>query len=103
MIEVPVLPNGADGMTIGPFILLRDDRSAGGDRALLAHELVHVRQFAEQGVIRFVLTYAREYVRGRQRGLGHHEAYLAITAEQEARAEADAWRRRHDQRTTQPR
>ncbi len=95
VVEVPLLPNGADGMTVGPIIFLRDDRSTEGDRALLAHELVHVRQFAEQGAPRFLLSYVRDYLRGRRRGLGHRQAYLDIEAEQEARAEEDAWRRRH--------
>ena len=48
ILQVPVLPRGADGMTIGRWIFLKDDRDRSGDRQLLAHELVHVRQFAER-------------------------------------------------------
>lgn len=94
VIEVPFLPNGAAGMTIGTIVLLRDDRDTSGDRALMAHELVHVRQFAEQGVIPFVTSYVGEYLRGRRSGSNHRQAYLDIEAEQEARAEADRWRNR---------
>lgn len=94
VIEVPFLPNGADGMTIGTVVLLRDDRDTSGDRTLMAHELVHVRQFAEQGLIPFLATYARDYLRSRRAGSSHRQAYLDIEAEQEARAEADRWRNR---------
>ena len=95
VLEVPFLPNGASGMTIGTLILLRDDRDTSGDRALMAHELVHVRQFAEQGMVPFLTSYLRDYLRGRRSGSNHRRAYLDIDAEQEARAEADRWRDRH--------
>ena len=45
ILQVPVLPRGADGMTIGSWIFLKDDRDRSGDRQLLAHELVHVKQY----------------------------------------------------------
>ena len=95
VVEVPVLPNGADGMTVGTVVFVRDDRSTDGDRALLAHELVHVRQFAEQGAFRFLGGYARDYLRGRRQGLTHRNAYLAIDAEREARRVEADWRRRN--------
>lgn len=38
-----LMPRWADGMTIGPVILIRP--SASGDAALLAHEHVHVDQW----------------------------------------------------------
>ncbi|MEM9466409.1 MAG: DUF4157 domain-containing protein [Actinomycetota bacterium] len=94
VVEVPFLPNGADGMTVGNLVFLRDDRSTRGDRALLAHELVHVRQFAEQGALGFLTSYVRDYLGGRRRGLSHREAYLAIDAEREARAIEDDWKDR---------
>ena len=92
--EVPVLPRGADGMTIGTWIFLKNDRDRAGDRTLLAHELVHVRQFAELGYLRFSARYLREYLAGLREHRNHRRAYLAIPAEVEARADADAWRRR---------
>ena len=51
---------------------------------LIRHELVHVRQMAEVGVVRFLWTYVRHYLRNRRRGMGHHDAYLAIPYEVEA-------------------
>jgi hypothetical protein len=52
---------------------------------LLTHELVHVRQWHELGILRFLYRYLTDYWRGRRRGLGHNEAYLAIRFEVEAR------------------
>ena len=52
--------------------------------ALLRHEMVHVRQMAEHGVVPFLWTYACDYLRNRRRGMTHDEAYLAIPYEVEA-------------------
>lgn len=61
-----------------------------GDPALLArlvqHELVHVRQWRELGVVRFLSRYLREYVSARIKGLDHVAAYHSISLEREARA-----------------
>jgi len=51
---------------------------------LIRHELVHVRQMAEHGMLPFLWKYLRHYVRNRQRGMSHHQAYLAIPFEVEA-------------------
>ena len=63
-------------------------------RAILAHELVHVRQYAEAGFVVFLTRYLRDYVRGLIRLRNHRRAYLAIPSEVEARAEARAWKQR---------
>jgi len=73
-------------MTLGPLVLIRRDHL--GDEALLAHELVHVRQWKQLGVPRFLWRYLSAYFRGRRAGLSHKAAYLAIPLEVEARAEA---------------
>ncbi len=89
--EVPVLPPGSSGMTIGSIVFLRHDDDRSGTRELIAHELVHVRQFAESGRLRFLVRYFGGYLSGLTR-LGHHrKAYLAIPAEVEARREAAQW------------
>lgn len=75
-------------MTLGRTILLDPLLlSAAQDRAglLLVHELVHVRQWHELGVVRFLWRYLTAYVRGRFDRLGHRAAYLAIPLEVEAR------------------
>jgi hypothetical protein len=51
---------------------------------LLRHELAHVRQMAEHGLLPFLWKYSRSYVRNRWRGMSHHQAYLAIPFEVEA-------------------
>ena len=101
VLRVPILPRHADGMTIGRWIFLTDDRSRAGDRTLLAHELVHVRQYAELGYLRFSWRYLRDYARGLIRLRDGRAAYLAIAAEVEARADAEAWRGRR-RRTARP-
>lgn len=56
---------------------------------LLAHELVHARQWKMWGTIPFLVYYLGDYVRGRRRGLGHRAAYQAIRLEAEAAADTD--------------
>jgi hypothetical protein len=83
ILDVPWLTPGVAAMTLGKFILLRADHA--GDTALLAHELVHVRQWRELGAVRFLWRYLGAYLRGRAAGLGHQRAYEAIPLEVEAR------------------
>jgi hypothetical protein len=83
IVDVPWLTPGVAAMTLGPVILLR--RGHGHDEALLAHELVHVRQWRELGAARFLGRYLVAYARGRAAGLGHQRAYEAIPLEVEAR------------------
>lgn len=83
IVDVPWLTPGVAAMTLGPLILLR--RGHAGDEALLAHELVHVRQWRELGAPRFLWRYLGAYLAGRAAGLGHDAAYRAIPLEVEAR------------------
>ncbi|MEZ5247114.1 MAG: DUF4157 domain-containing protein [Acidimicrobiales bacterium] len=94
ILRVPFLAPGSAGMTIGRFVLLTSDVDRTGERELLAHELVHVRQYAAVGLVPFLARYIRDYLRGLVRLRNHRQAYLAIPAEVEARAEARAWKRR---------
>ena len=94
IVRVPFLAPGSAGMTIGRFVLLTSDVDRSGERELLAHELVHVRQYAEAGLVPFLARYFRDYLQGLVRLKNHRQAYLAIPSEVEARAEARAWRRR---------
>lgn len=83
VIVVPVLPPGVGAITLGRLILMR--RGNEHDEALLRHELVHVQQWADLGVPRFLWRYLTPYFRGRLRGLTHDAAYRAIPLEEEAR------------------
>lgn len=77
----PAAP-GATATTLGPLILMR--RRGVGDERLLRHELEHVRQWREQGVLGFLRRYLGAYLRQRMRGLPHWAAYRRIPHEIEA-------------------
>jgi len=91
--KVPFLAPGTRGMTVGRLILMLRDDDHSGRRTLLAHELVHVEQYAELGTVRFLRRYLREYFANLWRLRSHRQAYLAISFEAEARAAAERWRR----------
>ncbi len=90
--KVPLLAPGAHGMTVGRLILMLRDDDQTGRRVLLAHELVHVGQYAELGVVGFWSRYLGEYFANLWRLRSHRQAYLAISFEAEARAAAEHWR-----------
>ena len=92
LVRVPILPRAVDGLTLGRWVLLRGDRIERQASSLIAHELVHVRQFAEMGVIGFLSRYLTEYVSGLIRYRSHRAAYENISFEIEARREAEHWR-----------
>lgn len=71
-------------MTVMSRIWMRSDLAASPPPSLLVHELVHVRQWRTEGFIRFLLTYASDYLRARLRGATHVEAYGSIRYEAEA-------------------
>jgi Domain of unknown function (DUF4157) len=91
VVHVPVLAPGSSGMTLGRWILLRSDDRRDGTSKLLAHELVHVRQWRELGLALFLWQYLRAYVANLVRLRGHRQAYRAIPLEVEAYDLADAW------------
>jgi hypothetical protein len=66
-----------------------DPKVLNGDKAklslLVIHELVHVRQWHDLGVLGFLGRYLRSYLRGRRDGLNHRDSYRAIDLEVEAR------------------
>ena len=92
--RVPVLAKGFDAMTLGPLILMRRDDDHSGGRALLAHELVHVGQYAHFGMARFLWRYAREYLSSLRRLGSMRQAYEAVSFEVQARAVTEEWIRR---------
>ena len=73
-------------MTLGRWIFLADfDLPVDRLRALLVHELVHVRQWQHAGPLTFLRRYLGDYLFGRLRRQGHVEAYRRIRYEVEAR------------------
>lgn len=91
LIKTNLLPPAADGMTVGRFILMRGDHIEHRSSTLLAHELVHVRQFAEMGLVPFLASYFGSYLKNLVRTRNHRQAYLDIPLEIEARKEASNW------------
>lgn len=90
--KVPFLAPGTHGMTVGRLILVLRDDDQTGRRVLLAHELVHVEQYRQIGVARFLWRYVGEYARNLMRLRSHRQAYRVISFEAEARAAAECWR-----------
>ena len=82
VISIPWLPAGTAAMTLGRLIIVR--RGA-FEKGLLAHELVHVMQWRELGIVPFLWAYLMAYFRGRLHGLSHWDAYREIPLEVEAR------------------
>ncbi|NNE73566.1 MAG: hypothetical protein HKN26_07885 [Acidimicrobiales bacterium] len=90
--ETELLPPGTAGMALRNTILLRNDYDRRGNNILLAHELAHVRQWAELGAVRFLGRYVNEYLRALLRTRSHHSAYRAISLEVEAYDAAADWK-----------
>jgi hypothetical protein len=79
---IGVAAPGAAATTLGPLILMRD--RAVGNEKLLRHELEHVRQWRELGVVGFLRRYLGAYLRWRVRAHSHWAAYRRIPLEIEA-------------------
>ncbi len=90
--RVPWLGPGTAGMTIGRHILLLELPDQPTE--LVAHEIVHVRQWDAHGPW-FLLFYVWAYLTGLRVLRSHRAAYLAIPFEQQARANAAEWAGRH--------
>ena len=76
------VPPGAAAITIGRVVSVRT--RAAGRAHLLAHEAEHVRQFAERGVVGFLLRYLADYLALRAAGWPHWSAYRRLPLEVEA-------------------
>ena len=83
IVVVPWLQPGIAAMTLGRFVLVR--RGNEHRVGLIAHELVHVEQWRELGIGKFLNRYLSDYLHGRRAGLDHWAAYRAISLEAEAR------------------
>lgn len=77
----PFLMRGVVAITLGRRVWIRNDAYS---EALLRHELTHVRQMRELGLIRFGWRYLHEYLRNRTHGMSTDAAYRNISFEREA-------------------
>lgn len=94
VVQIPFIPGGYQGMTLGRFVFLAREVGADGTSTLLAHELVHVRQWSDQGAIGFSYRYLRDFVGNLVRLRSWKRAYRDIDAELEASRETTDWYRR---------
>lgn len=92
--RVPLIPGGYAGMTLGRHVLLARDVAADGNSALMAHELVHARQWHDLGAIGFSARYLGSFGRNLARERRWQHAYRSIEAEVEATKETTDWLRR---------
>lgn len=83
------VPPGAGAWTLGSLVIMR--RRHAGNTHLLTHELEHVAQYREQGVVGFLGRYLRDYGRWRLRLYSHAASYRRIPAEVSAE-----WRARRE-------
>ncbi len=82
VVEVPFTAPGSSALTAGRIIFIDSDRA--DDPDLLAHELVHVCQWEEQG-IEFLWEYSTEYLENVIELRDLDAAYQEISFEEEAR------------------
>jgi hypothetical protein len=80
----PLLMRNVIAITLGRRIWIADHVRDEDFASLVRHEMVHVRQMARLGLVRFLWRYILEYIRNRLRGLSHDDAYLAVSFEVEA-------------------
>ncbi|HEU0137134.1 MAG TPA: hypothetical protein VFQ50_07580 [Flavobacterium sp.] len=78
-----LVPKGYRGMTVYPFIILRD-RAEVANAILLNHEKIHIRQQAELLVVGFYIGYLCSYFIGLLKFGNHTKAYRNIIFEREA-------------------
>jgi hypothetical protein len=94
VVRIPPVIGRYSGITIGRFVCLASDADDDGSSQLMAHELVHVRQWNELGVVGFLVGYLGAFARGLWRERSWHAAYRQIPAEQEAYQLAKHWAER---------
>ena len=80
-----LVPKGIVGITIWPFVVLRDKADA-SNKVVINHERIHLRQQIELGIILFFVIYFLDYGIGLLKYRNHHLAYRDIIFEREAYA-----------------
>lgn len=80
-----LLPKGYNGLTVFPFIILKQKKDL-QDVFLINHEKIHIRQQMELLFIVFFLWYFLEYIIRFVQYKNHHLAYRGISFEKEAYA-----------------
>ena len=79
-----IVPKGFSGITLYPFIFLREEADKQNTR-LLNHERIHLRQQLELLVLPFYILYISEWLLKVCYYRNRHQAYLHLSFEREAR------------------
>jgi hypothetical protein len=83
-----VLGSHVQAITLNRTIVINrrlfDRVVAGSEPELLAHELIHVAQWEDHGILSFSWTYLGDYLRIRLLGATHDAAYRSIGFEYQA-------------------
>jgi hypothetical protein len=74
---------GISGITLFPFILLRD-KSLKVDKRIMNHERIHIRQQLELLILPFYVLYLIEFAIGIIKYKNRMKAYMNISFEREA-------------------
>lgn len=77
------MPKGYAGMTIFPFIFIKNDYLA-NDQAFINHEKIHLRQQLELLIIPFFLWYGLEFLIRYLKCRNGTQAYRNLSFEREA-------------------
>jgi hypothetical protein len=91
VVRIPAVIGRYSGITLVRFVLVTTDIPADGASKLIAHELVHVRQWSELGIVGFLARYLGAFVRNLRTERSWRRAYRLIPAEQEAYRLAQEW------------
>jgi len=91
LFKIFYIPGGFDGICLVNSIFLTRPVPADGESMLLAHELIHVRQWNQRGVLGYLSWYLRGFGTNLRQERRWKPAYNIIEAELEAKREARAW------------
>lgn len=80
-----LIPKGFAGLTVFPFIILRDRKNI-SNPIIMQHEKIHIRQQMELLVLPFFIWYGIEYFIRILQYKDKHTAYRNISFEREAYA-----------------
>ena len=89
--SLPWMPGTFQGITLGRNVFLAKDQPDDGTSVLIAHELVHVEQWAERKVFGFLCWYLVDFAKNLIAERHWMRAYRAIEAEREARMRTQYW------------
>lgn len=91
IINIPNIMGTFKGLTIGKYIFISKKIPCDGSSHLIAHELVHVRQWNELGIIGFTVKYLSDFFSKLIKHKNWINAYSEIILESEARDISQKW------------